>query len=298
VSAVDLWVWRERPRRNRLRHTPFRVIAEYFALNGYAVLRCDDRGVGESTGNASEQDFEGAVGDVVTTFRWLVNQPTVNEKRIILFGHSEGGLLAASAGQLVGAHAVIMLAGPAVPIEWILHEQARMISVEAGATPDQIAHERRMNERVFALSASLGHSSDVEREIEHVIRAHLVTWPDVPVMDEATVSESARTMASVVMAPGYRTLLRQDPKAIIRQFKGPLLGVYGGKDLQVPGQVNADAFLQITLERNDAAARLFPEHNHLFQVAQTGAISEYEGLLPGPDSVVLREIADWLKVIG
>lgn len=33
-------------------HTPFRTIAEYFAARGYAVLRCDDRGVAGSTGDA------------------------------------------------------------------------------------------------------------------------------------------------------------------------------------------------------------------------------------------------------
>ena len=32
-------------------HKPFKVIAEYLSTRGYAVLRCDDRGVGESTGD-------------------------------------------------------------------------------------------------------------------------------------------------------------------------------------------------------------------------------------------------------
>ncbi len=94
--------------------------------------------------------------------------------------------------------------------------------------------------------------------------------------------------------PAYRSLLRQDPAAI-GQFGGPLLAVYGGKDTQVPGVANATAFREIAGGRRRAAVILFPDHNHLFQPAGTGSISEYEALPPGPDRVVLRAVADWLS---
>ena len=41
-------------------HRPFKVIADYLSARGYAVLRCDDRGVGGSTGDiahATTLDF-------------------------------------------------------------------------------------------------------------------------------------------------------------------------------------------------------------------------------------------------
>ena len=41
-------------------HKPFKVIAEYLSARGYAVLRCDDRGVGGTTGDmahATTLDF-------------------------------------------------------------------------------------------------------------------------------------------------------------------------------------------------------------------------------------------------
>lgn len=278
-------------------HTPFRTIAEYLVTRGYAVLRCDDRGVGGSTGDAGEQDFEGSVADVVTTCAWLAGHPSVDPGRIALLGHSEGGLVAAAAGPRVAARAVVMLAGPSVPIEELLHGQARTISAEGGATGAQIDHERRMNERVFALARSDMDRAVVEREIEEVIAAHLRSWPEAPAWSEATIADGARRMASVVSAPAYRSLLRQEPAAILGRFTGPLLAVYGGKDTQVPGAANAHAFRQIAAGRRGADLRLFPNHNHLFQIAATGAISEYESLPPGPDPAVLREIADWLAAI-
>lgn len=277
-------------------HTPFRVIAEHFAADGYAVLRCDDRGVGESTGCARDQDFNGAVADMISACNWLASQPLVDPQRIILFGHSEGGLTAAVAGQHVNAHRVIMLASPAVPIELLLHEQARSISEESCATLAQIDHEYRMNKQVFALSRSHGETLVVASEIEKLIQSYLRTWPDTALMEEETITENARVMAEVVSSPAYRTLLRQDPSEIINRFTGPILAIYGGRDVQAPGRLNMDAFLRITANRDNTAVRFFPDHNHLFQLAVTGSISEYASLSPAPDTKVLQEITAWLEV--
>jgi predicted acyl esterase len=46
-----------RVRRNatnspRVNHKPFLVLSDYLTRQGIAVLRCDDRGFGKSTGNA------------------------------------------------------------------------------------------------------------------------------------------------------------------------------------------------------------------------------------------------------
>lgn len=89
-------------------HTPFRIIAEYFCARDYIVLRCDDRGVGDSTGETESQDFDGSVLDVCEMCRWLAEHPAVDERRIFLLGHSEGGLIATLAGQKFGAMGVVM----------------------------------------------------------------------------------------------------------------------------------------------------------------------------------------------
>lgn len=277
-------------------HTPFRTIAEYLAARRYAVLRCDDRGVGGSTGDAAEQDFDGSVADLAATWEWLSRHPAIDPVRVVLLGHSEGGLIAAAAGLRVNARAVVMLAGPSVPIEEMLHGQARALSAEYGATPAQLEHERQMNERVFAVARSTRAPAEVQGELEAIIQSYLRSWPDLPDSDEAAIAENARLMAEVVGAPAYRSLLRQEPAAILGRFDRPLFAVYGGKDLQVPGVANAAAFRAITAGRANATVRLFPDHNHLFQQAGTGAISEYETLPPGPDAPVLDAIEAWLSM--
>lgn len=273
---------------------PFRIIAEYFSDLGYAVLRCDDRGVGGSTGNVEEHEFEATVADVIALYDWLSKQPAVDPGRIALLGHSEGGLVSAVAGSRVNAWAIVMLGGPSVSIEELLHEQARSISTEYGATAAQIRHEREMNEQVFALARSDLARSKALTEIDAVIQDHLRTWPDAEKLSEDDVRNNAQIMSNVVGAPAYRSLLGQEPAMILAGFAGRILAVYGGLDTQVPGVANADAFRESTSNNPHADLRLFPDHNHLFQRAKTGSISEYENLPPGPTVEVLREISGWL----
>ncbi|MGF2734035.1 alpha/beta hydrolase [Marinobacter sp. DUT-1] len=57
---------------------------------GYNVFTIDYRGFGRSTGEA---DIEGALHDVETGFRWLVNRDDVADKPIFMLGQSLGGAL-------------------------------------------------------------------------------------------------------------------------------------------------------------------------------------------------------------
>ncbi len=60
------------------------------------------------------------------------------------------------------------------------------------------------------------------------------------------------------------------------------------------GAANTAAFRAITTHHACARALVFPHHNHLFQLAKTGSIREYETLQTGPDEPVLQAVADWL----
>lgn len=262
------------------------------------MFRLDDRGVGSSTGSASSQDFAGSVTDVVHISRWMADHPVVDNARIALLGHSEGGLVAAAAAPRTIASAVVMLAGPATPMEQILHEQARMLSLEAGATQRQIAHERQMNEQVFALARSDAGPAVVKLKIEAVIRRHLRSWPDLTPLADAAVEENAKVMASVVSAPAYRSLLQQRPAHLLARVEQPLLGLYGSKDVQVPGVANAEACARICAGNPHAKVQLLPEHNHLFQKAVAGSIDEYERLPPGPSDDALEAIFEWLAAVN
>jgi uncharacterized protein len=95
-------------------YRPFREIADTLGRRGVAVLRFDDRGTGESEGNhatATSRDF---ADDVRALVAWLRTRDDIDPTRILLLGHSEGGLIAplvaADDPRLAG---IALLAGPA-----------------------------------------------------------------------------------------------------------------------------------------------------------------------------------------
>ncbi len=275
-------------------HRPFRVLSDGLARSGFAVLRFDGRGVGGSSGDAERADFQDAVDDAGAAFRALRSEAGIDGARVSLLGHSEGGLVAAAASAGLPVRSIVLLAAPAVPIESLLHLQARNLSIEAGATEGQVAHERRMNRAAFEVALGPAPEAEALREASAVYGRFLETWPGVAPFDAGTISQSAETMAAIVCAPAYRSLLRQDPERILAAVEAPVLAVYGGRDTQVQGPENREAFLRAVRGNPRADVLLFDEANHLFQAAGTGSISEYEGLPPGPTQEVLRAIARWI----
>lgn len=94
----------------------FREIADTLSRRGIAVLRYDDRGVGESGGRSSAINGTSAdwADDARSVIAMLRARADIDGQRIALIGHSEGGIIApmvaASDAQL---RAVALLAGPA-----------------------------------------------------------------------------------------------------------------------------------------------------------------------------------------
>src|SRR6185437_6654134 len=79
-------------------HKPFAVIADYLTRRGYAILRVDDRGIGKSTGDVLRATSKDFAGDVETGVKELRSRKDIDNKKIGLIGHSEGGLIAAITG--------------------------------------------------------------------------------------------------------------------------------------------------------------------------------------------------------
>lgn len=104
----------------------FRQVADTLGRRGVAMLRMDDRGVGESGGNfatATSRDFANDIRAAVT---YLRSRPDVDASRIFLVGHSEGGLIAPMVAldepSLAG---IVLMAGPGRTGREILQFQNR-----------------------------------------------------------------------------------------------------------------------------------------------------------------------------
>ncbi|MBY4897044.1 alpha/beta fold hydrolase [Cupriavidus sp. AU9028] len=275
---------------------PFLAIANHLAQGGYAVLRFDSRGVGASGGTTAETTFDTKVQDLQAAHAFLRADARIDRERIVLIGHSEGALTALACGRRTGS-AVAMLAGPAVPIEELLHRQAWKVSASSGATPAQLEYERSMNARVFALIKADPASASLHYRATQLILDALSGWPDPPWDRSADLAATAAQMASTVTAADFRTLLVQDPAALLRSFPHALAAIFGEYDQQVEADCNLRSFRAATARHPLARACILARHNHLLQEANTGALDEYARLDPTPSAAALRHLANWLDEV-
>jgi uncharacterized protein len=107
-------------------YRPFREIADTLGRRGIAVLRLDDRGTGQSTGDfaaASSADF---ADDVRAALAYLRGRADIDGGRLGLVGHSEGGLIAPLVAATDPAlRGIVLVAGPAETGRRIIAHQQR-----------------------------------------------------------------------------------------------------------------------------------------------------------------------------
>lgn len=92
-------------------------IEDILLEQGYAVLYCNKRGLGGSTGNWKRNSFGGRAEDAYAAVSYLKTLPFIDSTRIGVSGHSQGGWIA----QIVAAQHediafIIALAGPTVGV--------------------------------------------------------------------------------------------------------------------------------------------------------------------------------------
>jgi hypothetical protein len=246
-----------------LGHKPFLVLSDALARRGVASLRCDDRGVGGSGGSLRTARMADLVADARAMAAKLKSLPGVNPARVGCVGHSEGGIIApaAAAGQKGGP--VVLLAGPATPLEQVLREQLRALLLAEGGTEEAIAAAAKPQAAVIEGLRAAAPGSDPAPSVQAAAEAAGVS-PDV-----------AKAQAAQFGTPLMRDLLEYDPAPTLAALRRPVLALFGGKDAQVPAGSNGAAATAALARNRKAEVRVMEGLNHLFQPAVTGGLSEY-----------------------
>jgi uncharacterized protein len=118
-------------------HRIFLVLADHLTRQGIAVLRSDDRGVGESEGIFQEATSRDFAGDAAAAVAYLRARPEIAPEAVGLVGLSEGGMIAPMvAAESDDVAFIVLMAGPGLTGEEILHLQADLISRAMGVTPE------------------------------------------------------------------------------------------------------------------------------------------------------------------
>jgi pimeloyl-ACP methyl ester carboxylesterase len=271
-------------------HKPFLVLADWLARQGVATLRYDDRGVGESGGNpigATSADFaEDALAAVV----FLVGDERFSA--IGLIGHSEGALIAPMVAAQADVAFAVLLAGPGVPGSEVLAKQTEDLMRAEGASPSAVDWRVGWGKEVIALAASDMESAEVAAQIRGVMAAAAA---DVPSGFEHLVSDAAieQTVAAFT-DPWMRYFLAYQPQPALEALTIPVLALVGDLDLQVSAELNIPALEAALGGNSDATVTELDGLNHLFQTANTGAVSEYGQIEETLAPEAMELVSEWI----
>lgn len=278
-------------------HKPFLVIADYLTRNGFAVLRYDKRGIGQSKGNfvrATVQDF---AADAEAAITYLKTRKEVDKSAIGLIGHSEGGMVAPMvASKNRDVKFIVLMAAPGVQGTKIVLEQNRLSLESMNIEPENMERTLTMLEEIFE-SLTKWENSAAE---ETVLRDRLSqVWEQLPLMIKLKLKKESylRNQYNQMVKPGYRSFLKIDPAEFLQKANCPVFAINGEKDTQIFADKNLDA-IKTALEIGKnyrCETKKYPNLNHLFQESETGNVDEYGKIEQTISPEVLSDITVWMK---
>lgn len=281
---------------------PFALVADALGRAGVAVLRYDDRGTAASTGDYASATIADFTADGRAAFDWLREQPGIDPARTGVLGHSEGGAyIAAIAADDPDVAFVVGLA-PMVRsgIDLLVDQTyaiARSQGVSEEAATDTAAANRRLYEAALseapdALEATmrtvLGDAYDALDPSEQAKLGDRAAW----------VEQQVQAQLPTLRSPWFLSLLRADPSKDWARVAAPVLGVFGGKDVQVIAGPESAA-LETAIDDRDGRSQVvtLADANHLFQTATTGAVTEYPTLEQRFTPDLLPLVTGWVREV-
>ena len=247
---------------------PFRDIAHGLAARGVAVLRYDKRTrvYPMSFANRAFTVREETIDDALAAVRLGRTMPEVDSLRVVVAGHSLGGILAPRIAEMDGGLAgVIVLAGASdESLPDMIDRQFAYLMTIPGSDTAAIAAQQRAFAPALARVRALTLADTAN--LAPLLGAPAAYWLDLAAYN------------SLATAKGLRT---------------PLLVLQGARDYQTGDRAFARWQSELA-ERGDVTFRLYPALNHLFMTG-TGPGNPTEYAVPGRVAeVVIDDMAAWV----
>lgn len=253
-------------------HKPFAVIADALARNGIATLRYDDRGFGESTGDAVNCTTEDLKNDALAGIDFLRRR----FKKVGALGHSEGGTIALMLGADKKVDFIVSLAGMVVSGKETLMDQNQYALTQAGY-PQQIT-----DEYCELISMVFDNDEAFPQKLE---------TSSLP----ADLKQNLRTVVGQMKTPYLQHFLKLDMRPKLVKITCPVLALNGKKDIQVSYKSNLDALTKGLAAKAKNKILAMDDLNHPLQHCKTGAITEYSVIEETVSPEVLDIISQWIK---
>lgn len=269
-------------------HKPFLVISDYLTRNGIAVLRFDERGVGESEGDFATATTTDFATDVEAALNFLKTKKQIDQGNIGLIGHSEGGIIAPLlASKSSDVNFIVMLAGPGLPGMELMLSQKAAAERAGGANEMQIAMARKPVEEAYKIILA----SEAGPELTATIQEHFKKAYAGAMSENQIVQFSKQ-----ITTPWWVKFLKNDPSVYLKKVNVPVLAMNGSKDVQVPADENLSAIeAELTKGGNkNVTIKKFKNLNHLFQESETGLPSEYGKIEQTFSAEAMEFMTQWI----
>lgn len=289
-------------------HKSFFVIADYLTRRGIAVLRVDDRGIGQSTGEVTQATSADFANDVLTSLDYLKTRQDIDPKKIGLIGHSEGGMIAPMvAARRPGEIAfLVALAGPGIPISTLMAQQSVAIFNASGVSAEATDAYKPLYEHLLQTIVQSPDNITAYNQATQLVQ----TWEKqtkpwiIRTTTGISSDQSRQTFVNAFVrqmrTPWMRYFLQYDPTKNLKTLRCPVLALNGDKDVQVTADPNLAGWTAALTQGGNKRFRTqkLTELNHLFQHSKTGSPAEYSQLTETVAPEALQLIGDWLLTEG
>ncbi|MEQ1821393.1 MAG: alpha/beta hydrolase [Fimbriimonadaceae bacterium] len=257
--------------------------AERLAKEGYASLRFDKRATPGYARtwptDVKEQNdffsFERFVGDAKCALLYLQKQPGVNNRQLVIAGHSEGSIIASEVarelkGQVGAPTGLILMGAPGRTLDFLVKEQVAA-SLKRNAVPEATAKT---------------YNDYVDLAIKEVLEKGTVP-PNPPVGLGGLFPPSA-----IRLLKSYFTL---DPSKSVSGFEGPVLVVQGQKDIQVSLERDTPILEKALKARAKGATEVFAVPSASHNLKEVSDENKEPGMTGPVVPSALDAIANWMK---
>ena len=238
----------------------FRIHANVFVRQGFAVLSYDKRGSG---GDHRTATFLDLVNDAAAAVAFLRSQSDVVPDQIGLFGLSESGWFTPEIAATVG-DIVFIVNRVSPPLPWVTTVlfEVKNDALAAGVSETELEEFLTLQARIWQFYVDAAADESVangpEREAINTLLADIRKRPRVKDFFIRVLEEyDAELYAAWASKASY------DPYPFLTEIDIPMLYIMAGKDVDVPFEQSVAFLEQLNLEFNkDITIKAYPQAGH------------------------------------
>lgn len=283
-------------------HKVFKEIAEYLSTRGIAVLRTDDRGVGDTNGDYDKATTFDFATDAVAAVEYLKTRKDIRHDKIGLLGHSEGGAVACIAASRCKDVAFLISAAGLMTDGLSSVIRQNIDIVHAAPIPDyDKSRYDEINGIMFPIVYQYAEADSLV--LANRMQEAYDKWK--PRSDSIFKSRNAGEYDHFrfpiyryilqATTPWYRFFIRYNPADYLSKVNIPVLAVNGTKDIMVNCEQNLENVKRYLAHNKDVTTVAIEGVNHLLLPCETGTQDEYAGIKSSVSPELLDVIYQWIK---